>query len=529
MRVVHISTSDLAGGAARSAFRLHKALLALGEESTMLVRNKSSTLDSVHAFSAPQDTGFVFEDIIHTWYIHRNRTSVSNTHFSLGWPGHDLSDHALVRQADILHFHWVSDFQSAPTLARLQGLGKPVVWSLHDQRPFTGGCHFSAGCHKYETDCAGCPQLEVDPAGLTVANLVDQLPLGRFSPFTVVAPSHWMAGIARRSTVFSRVRIEVIPNGVETDCFRAWPQKEARLKLGLPTEGLYLLFGADCGSEKRKGYEELVAALQGCLEDAAFRQRLERGQLGLLCFGRGSPALGGPLRPFKSFGYLDSDHTLSALYSAADLFLLPSLEDNLPNTALESLSCGTPVIGFNAGGVPDLVIEGVTGSLVPVGDHRQLGQLLLSSVSDPGRLHAMRVACRQHVERDFPLIRQAEKCRELYRELLGHPARASTSNWPPATDAGSQFRRIFPGLLQYSFKRFKATKAKRYHPVPGSENRWRRWWFLNSVRRASKAAAAGRLSHEALLVRLREELALCQAPFAERARRFLKRLFRSTR
>src|ERR1035437_8619667 len=281
MRVVHISTTDITGGAARAAFRLHKALLAAGEESTMLVLGKSSDLDSVHPATRAQDAGSFFGPLIQTYYIDRNRTAVSNTYFSLGWPAHDLSSHPLIRQADIIHLHWISGFQSPATLAALQSLGKPLVWTLHDERAFTGGCHYSAGCRKYETDCAGCPQLAVDPTALTAANLADQLSITFPETITVVAPSRWMAETARCSAVFNRSRIEVIPNGLETAHFRPWPQREARLKLGLPAEGMHVLFGADYGNELRKGQEQLVAALALCLQDAEFHQRLRAGQITL--------------------------------------------------------------------------------------------------------------------------------------------------------------------------------------------------------------------------------------------------------
>jgi glycosyltransferase involved in cell wall biosynthesis len=528
MRVVHIATTDIIGGAARAAFRLHKALLAAGEESSMLVNGKSSDLDSVHIATAAQDVGSFFGRFIQTYYIDGNRTPISNTYFSLGWPGHDLSGHSLIRQADVIHLHWISGFQSPATLAALQALGKPLVWTLHDQRAFTGGCHYSAGCRKYEADCAGCPQLAVDPAALTAANLADQLTITLPETITVVAPSRWMAETARHSAVFGGSRIEIIPYGLETERFRPWPQREARLKLGLPTEGLHLLFGADYGSEKRKGQEQLVAALALCQKNAEFRQRLEHGQVNLLCFGRLGSDLGDPPAPFKTFGYVNSDEELSAIYSAADLFLLPSLEDNLPNTTLEAQSCGTPVLAFNVGGVPDTLLEGLTGFLVPAGSARELSRKILSLAANAGVLAAMRPACRRHVEECFAFGRQAEKCRDLYRDLLRTrkgttPVPRRPSHW----EAGPHFQRILPLILGELFARKVELVPAPREPDAVAKYEVRRTRFLARAKKELAKATSGLLSCPDLVTRLDTELTRFhgKSPLRMKLKGLLKKIF----
>src|SRR5262249_19568734 len=147
------------------------------------------------------------------------RTSVSNTFFSLPTPAYDLSRHPLVAEADVIHLHWVATLLSPAGIAQLQRLGKPLVWTLHDQRAFTGGCHFSAACDHYQHECTPCPQLQRDPARLTAAILADSL--ATVEPgITVVCPSRWLADCAQKSALFRKFRIEVIPYGLDVARFR---------------------------------------------------------------------------------------------------------------------------------------------------------------------------------------------------------------------------------------------------------------------------------------------------------------------
>jgi glycosyltransferase involved in cell wall biosynthesis len=452
MRVVHISTYDIDGGAARAAYRLHESLLGAGQQSTMLVRTRHSQDKSVQSFELRKNSDSLFGSLIQKYYADYNRTELSTTCFSLGWPGQDLSSHPLVQAADIIHLHWVSDFVSPASLARLQALGKPLVWTLHDQRPFTGGCHYSAGCRQFEHDCRDCPQLVSDPCRLPRATLSDQCRIAASAPITIITPSRWMAECARRSTVFGRSRIEVIPYGIDTGRFQAIPQQDARTRLVLPQDSLLLLFGVDNAREKRKGLHELFAALAKCGLDQNFHRAAAQQKASLLCFGDidATPEL--PI-PVRSFGRVRSDDILNSLYSATDLFLLPSLEDNLPNTVLESMCCGTPVGAYRTGGVPDLVLEGQTGFLAPAGDLQALGKMIVESINNVAELRKMRAACRRHVENHFTYAHQAQACLALYQELM-EARRApliSASHVPQTSDAESEFRRALGPILKFVF------------------------------------------------------------------------------
>lgn len=484
MRIVHLSTTDLAGGAARAAWRLHQALLRAGEDSQMLVRRKTSTSPTVHPAPEKQDDASLWAYILQSRCLDRNRTPLSNTWFSLGWPGQDLSHHDLLREADILHLHWVSDFQSPASLARLQLLGKPLVWTLHDQRAFTGGCHFSAGCDGYRRECTACPQLASDPCGLPAANLRAQQALWSPASFTLVCPSRWMADCARRSALFSSSRIEVIPYGIEPALFRDLPQEQARAALGLPPEGFNLLFGSDYGGERRKGWSEVAAALELCAQAPLGRQLLRQHRLRLLCFGRPHQRLDQLPIPVHSFGLVHLDETLNRIYAAADLFLMPSTEDNLPNTVLEAMCSGTPVAAFSIGGVPDMVVEGATGRMTARVDPAELARVILSLLDEPARLQEMRPRCRARVLEHFTAERQAARCRALYRELLDPAlqARATASPIPASASAPAPLASLLRCLLGQAFA--GADDVLPPTQTPGSREAARRAHFHQFMRQA---------------------------------------------
>lgn len=497
MRVVHLATTDITGGAARSAYRLHQGLLELGEESVMLVRDKEADDPTVRRLEAGPPRFAFYAEMLHLTAIDQNRSDISNTHFSLGWPGVDASRHPLVQQADVIHLHWVAGFQSPANVAALLGLGKRVVWTLHDMRPFTGGCHFSAGCEKFMTDCADCPQLATDPARLPAAALADAAELLPSRYLQVVAPSRWLAECARASRLFSGLPLQTIPYGLDLRHFARHPRGEARRRLGLPQPGFFLLAGADHGAERRKGFLELSRALELCRMDAEFRKRADEGLIRLLCFGRSSEAFKRlPIR-VHTLGYLNSNETLSAAYSAADLFVLPSLEDNLPNTILEALSCGAPVAAFRVGGIPDLIEEGRTGFLARPGEAADLARVLVTSAANGPRLEAMRADCRRHAEKCFPLRLQASRYQELYRRMRPAAPTPPRDGVFPGPALG---RAIAPALLD--------GLARYGLPVIGpvaSINRGapqRRRAFLKHLNALLRKGAAGRLSPPALLTRL---------------------------
>jgi glycosyltransferase involved in cell wall biosynthesis/GT2 family glycosyltransferase len=440
MKVILVSTDDISGGAARATYRLHQGLLRLGEDSRVVARHKASSDERVipvpTSLEAHCPEGAFFGEIIQRRYVDEQRSQVSNTLFSYPYPGFDISRLPEVLEADVINLHWVARFQSPATLHKLLRLGKPVVWTLHDQWAFTGGCHYTAGCQKYIQDCASCPQLSEDPFNMPASILSEKIQLFKNADLTIVTPSQWLANCARQSKLFKSLRIEAIPNSLDVDSFKPVPKDVAKESLGLSQEVLTLLFGVEDSSEARKGFALLMEAIRHCLSNERFRQAARSPGIRLLCFGRLNQDIAALPIPATTLGYLETDEDLRRAYSAADLFVLPSLEDNLPNTVLESMSCGTPVISFDIGGLPDVITNRHTGLLVPVGNSQLLGDAILSALCDSSLRATMGENGRNLMAGRFNLSVQATRYRDLFRELQIHGRGTSRkSSWISQKDS----------------------------------------------------------------------------------------------
>ena len=546
MRILQISTYDIRGGAARATYRLHRGLRGKDQNSCMLVRYKETDDDFVSAVGQKQETdenAFFLEVPIQEQYINAHRTDISNTLFSLPYPGYDISGSLLVQDADIINLHWVSQFQSPVTLKHIFSLGKPVVWTLHDQWALTGGCHYSAGCEGYQSSCKECPQLANDPFSLPEAILYDKEALFQNANLTIVTPSRWMGRCARESRLFKSLRVEVIANSLETDTYSPLAKDLAKERLKIPDDAVTFLFGAIDGSEKRKGFSELTGTMKFCLENNFFQELLRKGRLRLLCFGSPNDQLESIGIPVVSLGQLGMDKEIRDAYSAADIFLLPSLEDNLPNTILESMSCATPVVAFDVGGVPDMVTDGVNGFLVKAFDIEQMGKAIVSLALDADKRSSMGKAGRERATRDYALDVQAGNYLKLYDDLL-HQDQSSKPNMkislgatdgmennaaissasthaPLDTTLGPRFRAVYDNVL------FQALKSH----APHVHKQWNmseldRVKRLKQVKRLTRLLEFCEIDREARLEQLKiceidrearlEQLKICEADRAAR-------------
>ncbi|BAZ29514.1 group 1 glycosyl transferase [Cylindrospermum sp. NIES-4074] len=431
MKIVHVNTYDIQGGAARGTYRLHKGLLQIGQDSRMIVKYKHSLdprITSVPSLNLDdnQDVQEICIPVIQNNYINSNRSSVSNTLFSFSYPGIDLTSTHEVIDADIINLHWITYFQSPPTLKKLFSLGKPIVWKFPDMAPFTGGCHYSAGCEKYKQDCVGCIQLIDDPYNLPSIILKDKLELFADSNLTIVTPSQWMAEHVRQSKLFKNNRIEVIHNSLETDIFIPLSKAEAKQKINLNVDDFVILFGAHYCHETRKGFAEFVLTIQHCLNNERFYSLVLANKIKLVCFGYAPlEALESIPIPLLTVGYTDSDQKLQEVYSAADIFVQPSLEENFGFTTVEAMSCATPVVGFNVGIVPEVVKDGITGRIIPVGNTQRMAEAIIDCLLSPQKCQLMGENSHKLIQKEYPLSVQATRYLELYQDLVSSYSNSS--------------------------------------------------------------------------------------------------------
>jgi len=404
MRVVHISTFDRQGGAAIAAHRLHEALRRAGVDSSMLVLHASGEED--HIASVLETRGDYLAYKIGTAIDERTVRFIKEKgagSFSLARFGSGISGHPLVREADIIQLHWTQGgYVSLTGMKKVFDLDKPVIWTMHDMWPFTGGCHYSGGCAGYTGDCPDCPMLKDRYADMTRRVLVKKQNIYRGARLYPVGCSTWLAGVAAESTAFEGLETRALPNPIDTDVYKPMDKGQARNNLGLDPDGTYILFGAASPGIKRKGFTYLAEAL-GQIE----------GQCQLLVYGAGAmPEV--PGLPVTALGKLDSEGLRDA-YGAADVFVVPSLEDNLPNTVMEAMACGVPVAAFDAGGISDMIEHTRTGYLAQIRSSEDLARGIEWCLAHSEELG---VHARQKVEENYAYPVAARGYIKLYEEVL---------------------------------------------------------------------------------------------------------------
>jgi glycosyltransferase involved in cell wall biosynthesis len=311
--------------------------------------------------------------------------------------------------AEIVHLHWVCDeLLSVEDIGRLR---KPLVWTLHDMWAFCGAEHYSEDLRWRDGYTAENRPRHESGFDLNRWVWIRKRKAWRL-PMHVVAPSNWLGNCARQSALMRHLPLSVVPNALDTDSWKSLDRDTARSLLGLPLEGKLLAFGAmGGGRDPRKGIDLLRAAI------GKLRGRMSG--LGLVVFGelrpRESPDLGFPV---YYLGHLYDDLSLRALYSAADVLVIPSRQDNLPNTGVEALACGTPVLAFNVGGLPDIVAHEKTGWLAEPFDAESLAAGILWILADPRRHQKMRQTARQVAVQRYCYSRVARAYADVYETTL---------------------------------------------------------------------------------------------------------------
>ena len=417
IRVVHLSTSDSGGGAARAAFRLHTGLRRIGVESSMLVEQRGSNDPHVRQFRPPSDLLSRLRRRSRRAAIAQDSARYPNRPPSLDYFSDDRTpyDGTLVGQippCDVINLHWVDGFVDYegffPGVARR---GTPLVWRLADMNAFTGGCHYDDGSGKFTQQCGACHQLgSTDPNDLSheiwlrKKRALSQVPPGGLH---LVGTSRWIAAEAKRSSLLGDRAVTIIPNGLDVNEFRPRDPKFSRDFFDLPPDAKIVLFAADSADTVRKGFAYLAEALAGMRD-------IEN--LLLVSVGGGSPKLD-PVVRHVHLGRIKDDRILSLAYSAADVYVIASLQESFGQTVIESMACGTPVVGFASGGIPDMVRPGVTGSLAPTRDVEGLRNAVRRVLADPAKRAEMSANCRRIAEQEYSLDVQARAYAGLYERL----------------------------------------------------------------------------------------------------------------
>lgn len=372
MKVLSVCTSDVSGGAARAAYRIHQGVRALGINSCMFVKNKGSNDPDVHALSefAPQNPINRVFDWCRTKLLNKIQHAQWNPYketrqkyFLSDIRGVDIHGALQEIDYDILHLHWLNNrFLDIRELSKIH---KPIVWTLHDSWPFCGVCHIPLDCTKYNNHCGACPMLGSDKErDLAYRVYAMKQEAYRALNLHIVTPSKWLAECAKRSALLGGFPIQVIPNGIDIDIYQPLDRQLSAQMLGLDPDKKYILFGAmHATNDPNKGFDLLLKALH----------KLHVEDTELLVYGADDKldkyAL--PL-PVRSLGYMHGDKQMAMLYNVADVMIVPSRSENLSNTIMESMSCGTPVVAFNIGGNGDMIEHMKNGYLAKEQDAEDL-------------------------------------------------------------------------------------------------------------------------------------------------------------
>ena len=411
MKVLIVSTFDIAGGAAQGAYHLCKSLQSLGVEAGMLVQFKASddlaVLGSQNRLKEKYNWVRFHLDQLPT-KLYRNRT---RTLFSPAWlPNRNIVTAINRSDADIVNLHWITG--GMMRIEEIAQIRKPIVWSLHDMWPFTGGCHYDEGCGRYTSHCTTCPVLGSNQStDLSYAVFSRKAKTyAKFSSLTIVGLSRWITDCARNSMVFSGRTVVNIPSLIDITAFRPLDKTVARDLLNLPQNKKLVLFGGDgMVRDPRKGYRELNRAL-----DIVRTRDLE-----LVVFGSGNFERQFRYKfPVHYLGHLPNDLTLRIAYSAADVMVMPSLQEVLGWVSAESLACGTPVVTFDIEGPRDIVEHRVNGYRAVPGNSASLAEGI-DWVLDYPEPEYLSQNARQTVLNKFEATMVAKRYRELYSSIIG--------------------------------------------------------------------------------------------------------------
>lgn len=409
MKILHIVSGELNGGAARGAYWLHRGLRKIGVDSYILTNSFDTLNDPEVLTTANSKKNKVMElirgqlDAAPSW-LYRNHKRVI---FSTGFFGKDFTKTEAYKMADIIHLHWIN--AGFVNMRHFKKIKKPMVWTMRDMWPMTGGCHYAMECIAYETGCGKCPQLgskySFDLSKIVLSRKKKYIP----KDIKLVGISTWLSECASKSSLFHDFDIRTIPNNVDCHEFYPIPKDTARKLLGLPLDKRIILAGAQNMNDFHKGFNKYIQSLF----------YLENERKYLLFFGKLDISL---LKnsgfEYTSLGFLNDTISLRLAYSAADVFVAPSLMDAFGKTLAESMACGTPVVCFNATGPKDIVDHKKNGYLAYPFDPQDLARGVKWVLEDEKRFLELSINAREKVEDYFDIQIVAKQYQSLYQEIL---------------------------------------------------------------------------------------------------------------
>ena len=369
MKILLLNTDDFTGGAAIACRRLLKALRTTTDvDVQMLVQESKSGQEGViqlnNSWFAKKKAflRFVAERL---YFFFFEKSKEVRFLFNPAKFGIDITKNQIIKNSDIIHLHWINfGFLSIDSLQKLFKTQKPIVWTLHDMWAFTGGCHHSGTCENYQKSCGNCEKFLKNPANNDLSNQIWQEKVKAFegANLTVITCSQWLGNRAKQSSLFKNIRVESIPNPIDVDVFHPIDKAKARQKFGLLADKKYILFAAMRVDAVGKGFAYFAEAMVmldtrlSNLEDSTPNINHRTSNIEIIVFGQAEASDFESL-PFKVniLGRLSDLSTIAQAYSAASVFVIPSLEENLPNTIMESMACGTPAVGFDVGGIPEMI------------------------------------------------------------------------------------------------------------------------------------------------------------------------------
>ncbi len=417
MKITLVNTL-LKGGASKSAQRLYNGLKLFNHETKFLVKNNIGSDQCIISEFETFQKSNKFRKIVKYLDIKLQfneefgkflniRSEQGLDKFSLPYSNCKIYNSEIIKNSDLINLHWVAEFLDFKSFFGY--IEKPVIWTLHDEFPFSVGEHyiehlvfneFSELKPRVKSDFEKKVELKLRESKLKIFEKVDKL--------TIVGPSQWICEQSRSSELFSKYDTYNIPYGVNTDIFKFWDKDFAKRFFNIPNDCPSILFVADNINENRKGIRLLLSALN----------KLEGEKLNLLVVGSGEININikdSTLKLYR-FGRINDERIISLIYNAADYFVIPSIMDNLPNTAIESICCGTPVIGFRVGGIPDIVSDGVNGYLSDKLNSENLAEVILKGIRNVNSFDNVNIS--KEAIKKYPLELQARRYIDLFKNVI---------------------------------------------------------------------------------------------------------------